>query len=65
MVSTKKQAAEPCGAAAGAHLGGSIKISKQEGQSVERFTREHMDGSVSLLAGRQIVFLPPVASQLQ
>lgn len=30
MVSTKKQAPEPCGAAAGALLGGSIKISKQE-----------------------------------
>lgn len=66
MVSTKTQAAEPCGATAGARLGGRIRMSKQEGQRVEGSTSgEHMDGSVSLLAGHQVVFLPPVASQLQ
>lgn len=52
MVSTKTQAAEPCGDAAGARLGGRIRLSKQEGQRVEGSTSsEDMDGSVSLLAG--------------
>lgn len=56
MVSTKTQAAEPCGDAAGARLGGRITktafLSKQEGQRVEGSTSsEDMDGSVSLLAG--------------
>lgn len=58
MVSTKKRAAETCEAAAGSHLGGNIKIPKQE---LSRPTfgrldeRAHRVGAVVLLAGNQIL----------
>ncbi len=43
MVSTKKQVAEPCGAAAGAHLGGKYLNKNFQGQRMEGFTGEHQD----------------------
>lgn len=39
VVGTKNEAVEPCGAAAGAHLGGGIKISEHGGQSVAGFDK--------------------------